>query len=128
MTIQLATASRNTMNDALADLVDAGTTDPEGVMDLETTGATILVSIPLNNPAFGASAVGTMVALGVPLSALAVATGIATTMVVRDRDGDEVYRGTVGLAGSGADAIIDTTSVSIGDSVQLTSHSITAPS
>lgn len=128
MAISLSTAARDAMNNALAGLVDAGTTAPAATMDIvNTASGNVLATIPLNNPAFSASAAGILAGLGLPLSAVAGLTGTADKLVVRDRDGTMVYEGSVGLAGSGADGIIDDVNIAANDTVQLNSHTITAP-
>lgn len=128
MAIVAVEAARNDMVDALTVLVDAGTTNPTGTFEVWTAGFAIkLVDIDVPNPAFGAAAAGVATLNGVPLTGIAVATGTAAVFKMVDRDDAEVYRGTVGIAGSGADAIIDSTSITINDTVQLNSHSITGP-
>jgi len=126
MAITLTTAAKNTVNDALTALVDAGA-GTEGKMVIKDGGAVTLVEILFANPAFGASAAGISTLNGTPLTGIATATGTAATFEVTDTDGTVVYSGTVGIAGSGADAIIDSTSISTSDTVQLNSHTITAP-
>lgn len=127
MAITLTTAARNAVNDALTALVNAGV-GANGQMLIKTAGgALLLVTINLPNPAFGAAALGVSTLNGVPLTGIAVAGGVAAVMQVVDTDGTVVYTGTVGIAGSGADAIIDSVNIALNDVVQLNSHTITAP-
>ena len=127
MTITAVEAARNAMVDTLVDLVDVGA-GTEGTFEVWVAGfATKLCDIDLANPAFGDAAAGVAGANGLPLTGIAVATGTAAVFKVVDTDDNEVYRGTVGIAGSGADAIIDSVSITINDTVQLNSHSITGP-
>jgi hypothetical protein len=127
MAITLSADAKNAVNDALVDLVDVGTTNTEGKMIIKDGGAVTLVEIPFNDPAFGDSALGVATLSGTPLSDTAVATGTAVTFDVVDKDENVIYSGTVTIAGGGGDAIIDSTSITIGDTVQLNSHTITAP-
>jgi hypothetical protein len=128
MTIVLVTTARDAANNAITARVNLGSGFTGGRMLIKTAGgAVLLATLQLANPAFGASSGGTSTASGVPISAIAVATGVAAVMQVADRDGTLVYSGTVGIAGSGADAIIDSVNITINDVVQLNSHTLTAP-
>jgi len=90
------------------------------------SGATgVLATIPLANPA-GAVAGGVLTLGGMPRSATATAAGTAAKAELRDGAGTVVASGlTVGIAGSGADIIIGTTTISVGLTVQLNSGTIT---
>ena len=82
------------------------------------SGATgVLVTITLQKPSFSiASKVATL--LGVPLSATASATGTAALAEFRDSGGNTIISGlTVGT--SGTDIIINSTSISSGQTVQV---------
>lgn len=125
MALTLSTAAKNAAADAVVDLIDVGA--GTATMVIKDSGGTALCTINLADPAFGAASSGTATLLGVPLSGTAGATGTASTFDVEDQDGTVVYSGTVGIAGSGADAIIDNASITSGDTVQLDSHTITMP-
>ena len=118
---------RNAVCDALVDLADAGV-GANGKMQILTAGfALLLVEIDFANPAFGDAAAGVATLNGTPLTGIASATGTAALFRVADTDGNPVYSGTVGIGGSGADAIIDSTSITTGDTVQLNTHTVSAP-
>lgn len=127
MAITLSAAAKTAVANTLVDLVDVGTANPEGAMIVKTAAAAVLVRIDFANPAFGAASAGVATLLGVPLTGIAGATGLAALFDVVNRDDTVVYSGTVGIAGSGADAIIDSTSITSADTVQLNSHTVTAP-
>jgi hypothetical protein len=88
------------------------------------SGATgVLATITLQNPAF---TVGTtsMTLAGVPLSATASGTGTAALAEIRNNAGTTIISGlTVGT--SGTDIIINATAISSGQTVQVTSGTIT---
>lgn len=88
------------------------------------SGATgVLASIPLNTTPATISG-GVLTLSGVPLSAQATATGTAAKAEFRDNAGNVIVSGlTVGT--SGTDIIINSTSVSNGQYVQITSGTIT---
>jgi hypothetical protein len=110
----LATASRNAMANAFNTLVNTGA----GTASIRLlNGATVLVTFPLPNPAFGAAATGTITLLGTPINATAVA-GTATIpngFEIVDRGGAVVASGPV----TTGDAITS------GQTVTLSSYTLT---
>ncbi len=130
MAVRIATATRNAMMDALAAKVDGGTgagrlkvysgTQPANANTTAT--GTLLVTFTLNDPAFGASAAGVItLSVSPSITATAAATGTAGWARLEDSAGNAVLDGTCGTAGS--DFILDTTSVSSGQSIGLVSAS-----
>lgn len=90
------------------------------------SGATgVLATIPL--PTTPATVAGSVLTIaGVPLSAVATGVGTAALAELRDNAGTVIVSGlTVGAAGSGADIIINATSIAVGQTVQLNSGTIT---
>ncbi len=88
------------------------------------SGATgVLATIPLPKPSASiASGVATL--LGTPLSAAASATGTAAKAEIRDSAGNVIISGlTVGTSGS--DINLNSTSISSGQTVTITSGTIT---
>jgi hypothetical protein len=55
----------------------------------------VLVTIQLQDPAFGNASTGTATLLGVPLSGTAGATGTADNYIVYDDDANAIWSGTV---------------------------------
>lgn len=76
-----------------------------------------------------ASVTGDVLTLsGVPLSAVASATGTAAKAELRDNAGSVVVGGlTVTASGGGGDIIISSTAITSGQTVQVTSGTITHP-
>jgi hypothetical protein len=92
------------------------------------SGATgVLVTVPLSTTP--ASVSGDVLTLaGVPLSATASATGTAAKAELRDNAGNVIVSGlTVTASGGGGDIIISSTSITSGQTVQVTSGTITHP-
>ncbi|HFD14697.1 MAG TPA: hypothetical protein ENJ38_00135 [Rhodospirillales bacterium] len=122
MAITHDTALRNSLCSTVSSRVDTGAgTAKMRVMD---SGNVVLVEFSLPNPSFAAPSNGSMTLNGTPISATAVATGTAAKFDIVDRDGNFVLDGTVGT--SNADAIIDNTSISSGQTVNLNSLTYTA--
>lgn len=124
MAVTYTTALKNTRMDAVDDAVNAGS--GAGKLEIGTTGmGTVLATITLSDPAFGASASGVITLAGVPLSdSSADATGTAAAARIRDSDNNDVVTGlTVGT--SGTDIILDSVSITAGQEVTISSGTIT---
>lgn len=135
---KLSIAVAIAMCNALVDAVDVGSgtakieirsgtqpSDPDAA-----AGGTLLASINLPNPAYGAAsdqapnALATL--LGVPLSdPSANNTGTAAWFRLYDRDGTAIMDGTVGT--SDADLLIDNTSINSGQQVNVNQHDVIVP-
>ena len=85
----------------------------------------VLATIPLQNPSFSVSGIIATL-LGVPLSALGTANGIAVKAEIRNNAGTVIVGDlTVGISGSGSHIIIDDATIAISESVSITSGTIT---
>jgi len=127
MALKYAVDARNDLLDGLVDNLDEGATNANAQMWIQTAGGSTLATLDLANPAFAAASGGIVAASGLPITATVATSGTAAKFVAVDRDEDTVITGSVGVAGSGADAIIEDTSLSAGGFVRLTSFSLTAP-
>lgn len=128
MALTHSTNARNAMLDSLDDQVNAGTTDASGdFVVLDAPGTTVLVSFTLDNPAFNAASGGTMALAGVPKSTPAAATGTAAKFEIRDRNNAVVQSGTITATGGGGDVTADNTSIASGQTINLSSYTLTAP-
>lgn len=126
MADSLETATRNAMINAAVDLIDAGSA--AGEVEIQTAGSTVLATITLSDPAFGAASSGSCTLNGTPLSDTnAAATGTASKAVFKDSDGNVVFTLDIGLAGAGKSVTIDSTSISAGDTVRITAGTVTQP-
>lgn len=129
--IRLSAGACNAAVDAIVDSLDgasAGTikvytgtapADP----DTAATG-TLLVTFTLANPAFG-SASSRTASLNTVAAATAVATGTAGWFRAANSAGAGQFDGTVGT--SGADLNLNTTAITSGTSVSITSGTYTQP-
>lgn len=125
MALTHSTATRSTLADAFDDVVNTGAGTATLVIK---DGATPLVTIDLQSPAFGAASSGVITLAGVPLSATASAGGTADGFDIEDRDGTVVASGTVTATGGGGDIELDNTSIASDQTVEITSLTYTAPS
>lgn len=134
MTLRVATASRNAGLDAAFDRANAGagpgtikvyTGAQPANADAAETG-TLLVTFTLADPAFAGAVNGVKDLDGDPdLTAAAANAGTAGWARCEDSDGNNVFDGSVGTAGT--DFIINSTSITSGQTVNLTLGSITDP-
>lgn len=136
MTIRVAVASRNAGLDAAFDRANAGAgpgtikiytgAQPANADVSDLSSYTLLVTFPLADPAFAAASGGVKDLDADPdLSATAAATGTAGWARCEDSDGNNVFDGSVGT--SGTDFIINSTSITTGQTVNLTLGSVTDP-
>lgn len=126
MALTHATATRNSLADQIDALVNSGA----GTAVLEfLDGATVCASFNLQNPAFGAASSGTITLQGTTLTdASADASGTLDGFQVKDRDGTVIFSGSITVTSGGGDIEVDSTSVTAGQEVQLTSFTYSAPS
>lgn len=132
--ITLATTARNAAADAVVDLVDAGS--GPGYVEIRTgtqpaspqiaaTG-TLLVTLTLSDPAYGAAATGVCTLDVTPEpSAVAVATNTAGWARLYDSAGTAVLDGECGTSGKFVN--LSTLSIVSGATVSITSGSYTQP-
>jgi len=134
MTLRVSVAARNAGLDAAFNLADAGagagtikvySGSQPATADTTETG-TLLATFTLADPAFEVAASGVKDLDANPdLSTTAVATGTAGWARCEDSTGANVFDGSVGT--SGTDFIINSTSITSGQTVNLTLGSITDP-
>lgn len=135
MPTRLAALSRSAATDAVVDRVDAaggaGTitiytgAQPANADDPPT--GTLLVTITCAATAFGPAVNGAAPLAGVPRSGVAVATGTAGWARVADSAGGKVFDLTVSAAGAGGQIELASTSITTGQTVQLSSGTYTTP-
>ena len=127
MAITLSTNTRNIATDSIVDLIDLGTINPTGSINIYTSGLIILlVTLNFSNPAYGNSlngrATGNPVANGV-----ALASGTASIFTVVDRDDAEVFRGTVSATGGGGDIELSSILIATSQIISISSTTFTMP-
>lgn len=134
MAIGLATPTRNANVDATAARFDAGV--GAATVEVRTGGkpanpqaaatGTLLGTFTLNDPSWAAAAAGSAALDVTPgISFTGVAAGTAGWFRVKDSTGATVMDGTCGTVS--ADMIMTSTSVSIGQVVNLTAGTMTQP-
>lgn len=133
MALRLPTATQNAMANAMADRVDAG--GAAGTIEIysgaqpatanDAATGTLLATFTLPYPAFGDASGGVANLLGVPLSTTGSAAGTPGWFRAKDSTGATAFDGSVGT--SGAQLNLNTTSITAGGQVQITSGSDTQP-
>jgi hypothetical protein len=130
--LTLPTAVRNAMADTLVDRLDtsgAGKIEirsgarPASANDAAT--GTVLATVTLPNPAFGAAANG-VATLNDPGPVAGTAAGTATWFRALD-GGATVTDGSVSATGGGGDLQLATTAISVGLTVDITGGTVTMP-
>ncbi len=135
MATRLPTAARNAASDAVVDLLDAGSgagtlkiyTGSQPASANDAASGTLLATVTLGDPAFGAASTGVATLAGTPLSGTGVAAGTAGWARLADSTGATVLDGSVTATGGGGQIELATTTISIGVTVQITSGTVTMP-
>lgn len=127
MALTLPTATRNAMADAAVDLLDAGS--GAGTLEIKSGASTVagtneVATLTFSDPAFGAASSGTATASAITDDSSATG-GTASHCTLFDSDSDAVVQGTVGT--SGADINLSSVSIGAGDTVSITSLTLTQP-
>lgn len=135
MATRLPTTARNAAAAAVAALADAGS--GAGTLQIRTgaqpasaqnaASGTLLATVTLADPAFTGPATGVMTLAGVPLSTTGVADGIAGWFRLLDSNAATVMDGAVTATGGGGELELNTTTISTGVTVEVTSGTITMP-
>ena len=125
MAITLSTKARNASVDARTALLNEGT--GAGKLKIRDSGNVVLATFTLSDPAFGASSNGTGAAAALPKSTTAGATGTAANYIATDSDDEEMWSGNVTATGGGGSCEIDSTSITSGQTVNLTAWTHSQP-
>jgi len=129
MAIAYSTALRNARLNQVTASVDAGS--GAGLLRIYDgtrpatggTATTLLAELTFSDPSFGAASGGVLTASAITQDAAANATGTATWFRVVDSAGTFVMDGNVGTSGS--DLNLNSTSISTGVAVSITSFVLT---
>lgn len=126
MAITLTNVAASGACNAVVDLVDADASP--GYLEIRDD-TTVLVTITLDDPAFGAAANGVATAGGLPLQGTAVADGTADNFKVYDGADTEIWSGTVGgtLQATSGDLQLNSSAILTDDIVVITAFTHTAP-
>lgn len=126
MAITHATALRTAIADLVDDYCNAGSGAAK--LKIRSSGNTVLATITLADPAFGAGSAGAVSLASLPKSdTSADATGTAANFIITDSDDNTVISGTVTVTGGGGDLTLDSLSITAGQTVTITSGTYTAP-
>ena len=122
MSVNYPNSLKDTRLQAVIDAIDAGVS--AGVLEIGTAGmVAVLATVTLADPS-ATKLNGVLTLSGLPLSNAASATGIAAEARIRDSNSVDVITGlTVGT--SGTDIVLDNTSIASGQTVNITSGTIT---
>jgi hypothetical protein len=115
------------LRDDLANQIDASVNTGAGTATLvfETAADAEVATILLQNPAFGAAVTGVITLQGTPLEDTSATAGTVAQFSIFDRDVAKQLEGVVLVAGG--DINMTSLVVGAGDTVELTSFSITVP-
>lgn len=121
MAVTHETATRNTIADAVVDLIDSGGT---GTLEFQTSGDVEVATLTFSATAFGAAASGTATAAAITDDTNATG-GTITKFVIKNGSGTTILTGSAGT--SGTDIILSSASIGAGDTVSCSSLTYSAP-
>lgn len=135
MATRISNAARTAMADSVVDLLDGGSgagtvqirTGAQPATVGTTATGTLLGTLTLSDPAFGAAVSGVATAGAVTDDTAADATGTAGWFRALDSNGIAVLDGSISASGGGGDMILDSTSIVTGGVIKITSWTVTAP-
>lgn len=124
----LATATKNSLGDNFASLVDLGSAGGKVKIRTGSTpgSGTLLVTFTFSTTAFGASSGGVITAASMPKTATAAATGTAGNYEITDSDDNVVANG-ASVGTSGTEVVLTSTSITSGQTCTLSSLTVTVP-
>lgn len=130
MAVRLSASLANTLADAVdSALGNAGTikiyTGSQPATADTAASGTLLATFTLGSPGFGAASSGTITLSGAPLTVAAAATGTAGWFRMATSGGSTILDGSVGTSGNQIN--LNTTSITSGVNVTITSGTITMP-
>lgn len=135
MAVRLPTGTVNAKADAAVDRLDAGSgagmiriyTGSQPASANDAVSGTLLCTFTLADPAFGSAVAGVATLASTPRTATAVAAGTAGWFRAVDSTGSGVFDGSVTATGGGGQIELNTTTLSVGVDVELTSGTYTQP-
>ena len=135
MATRIPTAVRNAIVDTVVDRLDAGAgagyieirtgAQPASANDAAT--GTLLGTLPLSDPAFGAAANGSAAANAITSDTNADASGNAGWFRAYDSTAAVVVDGSVTATGGGGDMELTSVAIVAGETIQVTSWTVTMP-
>ncbi|HWU21551.1 MAG TPA: hypothetical protein VN088_08500 [Nocardioides sp.] len=132
MATRISVAAQNAAADAIGALLNAGTIEIRSGAQPATVGTAatgiLLGTLTLSATAFGASSAGTAAANAITGDSSADATGTAGWFRAKASGGTGVIDGSVTATGGGGDMTLDSVSIVVGGTINVTSWTITMPS
>lgn len=116
------TSVRNTLADAVVDLIDAGA--GAGTIEFQTSGDVEVATLTYSDPAYGNAAAGTATANSITSDTNATGGTVAKS-IHQDSDSNLVFSTAVGTSGS--DINLSSLAVGSGDTVSMSSLTYSAP-
>lgn len=123
MALTLETGMRDDLANQMDDSINTG--GGTSNMKLETSGDVEVATLDFQDPAFGASATGVITLQGTPIEDTSATGGTVAQFSIFARSGTKQLEGVVAV--SGQDLDLTSLVVGAGDTVELTSFSITVP-
>jgi hypothetical protein len=135
MATRISNAARSAAADGIVDLLDAGA--GPGKIEIRTGGqpasvgaaatGTLLGTLTLSDPAFGAAVNGVATAGAITGDTAADNTGVAGWFRSYDSNNNAVIDGSITVTGGGGDMTLDNINIVAGGAINVTSWTATMP-
>lgn len=125
MVLILETVLRDAMGNQIDATVNTGVAQTGGKLVIETVDDVEISLHRFLDPAFSAAVIGVITLQGTPIADTSANAGVAAQFSIFDRDDLKILEGIVAVAGQDLD--LSSLSVDAGDTISLTSFSITVP-
>lgn len=135
LSTKISTAARSAAADAIAALVDGGAgagyiqvrSGAPPTHPADANSGTLLATLPMSDPAFGAASSGVATADTITSDTNADASADAGHFRVFDSDDNCIMQGTAGEAGDTPNLVFDEKTIVAGGTVAITSLTLTVP-
>tara|TARA_R110000751_G_scaffold41702_1_gene97594 strand:+ start:707 stop:1123 length:417 start_codon:yes stop_codon:yes gene_type:complete len=137
MTVNISTQARNDAGDAIIDLIDVGSANPNGYLEIRTgsiptnpqtaASGTLLATLSFSLPAFGNFVNGSTSSNPIAEDTNVDATGVASWFRFYDRDSTAVLDGQITATAGGGDIEFDNVNFIVGGVVSISNIAVTMP-
>ncbi len=135
LSTQISAAARSAACDGIVDLVDGGAgagyievrTGAQPATPATADSGTLLATLPMSDPAFGAASTGVATASAITSDTSADASGDAGHFRVKDSDANVILQGSAGEAADTPNMTFDDKSIVAGGTVACSAFTVTVP-
>lgn len=126
MALRKTAGTKNAACNAVVDRIDDGTSNPYGSLSISTSDSTVITALRLSNPAFADATDGTATANYI-YDNTAFVDGTASLFDFYNRDGTQIWGGSVTGPGGGGELEISSVSIPADTTVSISTAKYIVP-